>query len=235
MASGTNTAPPDPAESRQKRAGDAIRERSRQRLVLGAAEVFAERGYAGTTVNAIAERAGVSLGTLYTAWGSKRRLLRAYVEYTMTGSSTGVTEGSWLPQLQRRLDAASVSDPAARMRRVASIFRDISDRMGLPWRLLRDGAAVDQGVAQDRLELEDLRRETMAGLLDGIDEQRLRPGLNLDGAIDTMLVIASPGAFETLVESRRYSMDEFERWVGDTLIAALLADPDAQFRGSNFG
>jgi hypothetical protein len=42
-----------------------------------------------------------------------------------------------------------------------------------------------------------------------------------------MLVIASPFAYETLVQTRRYSMDEFERWVGDTLIAALLADPDA--------
>jgi AcrR family transcriptional regulator len=227
MASGSKATSPDPVESRQKRAGDAIRERSRERLVLGAAEVFAERGYAGTTVNAIAERAGVSLGTLYTAWGSKRRLLRAYVEYTMTGSPTGVTEGSWVPQLQRSLDAESVSDPHLRMRRVASIFRGISDRMGLPWRLLRDGAAVDQGVAQDHAELELLRRRTMAGLLDGLDERRLRPGLTLDSAIDTMLVIASPAAYETLVESRGYSMDEFERWVGDTLIAALLAGPDA--------
>ncbi len=223
MASGSPAPPADPVESRQKRAGDAIRERSRERLVLGAAAVFAERGYAGTTVNAVAERAGVSLRTLYTAWGSKRRLLRAYVEYTMTGSPTGITDGSWVPQLQRRLDAGSVSDPQARMRQVAAIFRNIADRMGLPWRLLRDGAAVDQGVAQDHAELEQLRRLTMAGLLDGIEERRLRAGLTLDDAIDTMLVIASPFAYETLVQSKGYSMDEFERWVGDTLIAALLA------------
>jgi prophage antirepressor-like protein len=43
-----------------------------------------------------------------------------------------------------------------------------------------------------------------------------------------MLVIASPSAYETLVHSRSYAMDEFERWVGDTLIAALLADHHAQ-------
>ena len=228
MASGSSAPSENPHESRQKRAGDAIRERSRERLVFAAAEVFAERGYSGTTVNAVAERAGVSLRTLYTAWGSKRRLLRAYVEYTMTGSPTGVTERSWVPQVQRGLDAESVSDPRARMRRVASMFRGLSDRMGLAWRLVRDGAAVDQGVAEDHGELERLRRLTMAGLLDGIDERELRPGLTLDGAIDTMLVIASPSSYETLVQSSRYSMDEFERWVGDTLIAALLADPGAE-------
>lgn len=223
MPSARPAATPRPGASRQQQAGDAIRERSRQRLVLGAAEVFAERGYAGTTVNEIAARAGVSLRTLYTAWGSKRRLLRAYVEYTMTGSSTAVTDGSWVPQLQRLLPDRSPGDPRDRMRRVAAIFRDVAERMALPWQLLRDGAAVDPGVVQDHAELEQLRRRTMAGLLDGIDDADLRPGLDRDAAIDTMLVIAGPDSYRTLVQTRGYSMDEFERWVGDTLIAALLA------------
>jgi AcrR family transcriptional regulator len=205
-----------------------MRQRSRERLVLGAAEVFAEQGYAGTSVNAIAERAGVSLQTLYAAWGSKRRLLRAYVEYTMTGSPTAITDGTWVPQLQSLLDPASLSDPQARMRRVAKIFRDVAERMGLPWRLVRDGAAVDAGVAEDHAELEQLRRRSMAGLLDGIDEASLRPGMTLARAIDTMLVIASPSAYETLVRQGGYSMDQLERWVGDTLVAALLSEPRAQ-------
>jgi AcrR family transcriptional regulator len=212
------------ARTRQKRAGEAMRQRSRERLVVGAAEVFAEQGYAGTTVNAIAERAGVSLQTLYTAWGSKRRLLRAYVEYTMTGSPTAITDGTWVPQLQSLLDPASLSDPQVRMRRIAKIFRDVAERMGLAWRLVRDGAAVDPGVAEDHAELERLRRRTMAGLLDGIDEGSLRPGMTLESAIDTMLVIASPCAYETLVHQGGYSMDQLERWVGDTLVAALLEE-----------
>jgi hypothetical protein len=67
----------------------------------------------------------------------------------------------------------------------------------------------------------------MAGLLDGIDEASLRPGLTLDCAIDTMLIIASPSAYETLVHQGGYSMDQLERWVGDTLTAALLSEPRA--------
>jgi hypothetical protein len=64
----------------------------------------------------------------------------------------------------------------------------------------------------------------MAGLLDGIDEGSLRPGMTLASAIDTMLVIASPCAYETLVHEGGYSMDQLERWVGDTLVAALLEE-----------
>lgn len=41
-------------------------------------------------------------------------------------------------------------------------------------------------------------------------------------AIDTMLVIVGPDTYHTLVQARGYSMDEFERWVGGTLIAAVL-------------
>jgi hypothetical protein len=42
-----------------------------------------------------------------------------------------------------------------------------------------------------------------------------------------MLVIASPSAYETLVRQGGYSMDQLERWVGDTLIAALLSESRA--------
>ena len=107
---------PGAAASRQKRVGQAVRERSRLRLVVAAGEVFAEHGYTGATVQAIAARAGVSVQTLYTAWGSKRALLRAYLELTMTGSATAVSEGRWAPQVGAELDAVPTPDPAARLR-----------------------------------------------------------------------------------------------------------------------
>ncbi|HEY7813157.1 MAG TPA: helix-turn-helix domain-containing protein, partial [Nakamurella sp.] len=106
----------EPAVSRQKRAGEALRQRSRQRLVVAAGEIFAEQGYTGATVNAIAERAGVSLPTLYSAWGSKRSLLRAHLELTMTGSSTAVTDGRWVPQVRAGLATESERDPGSGLR-----------------------------------------------------------------------------------------------------------------------
>lgn len=210
-------------QSRQKRAGEAIRQRSREKLVLGAGEVFAEQGYSGATVAAIADRAGVSLQTVYTAWGSKRRLLRAYVEYTMTGSPTAITDRRWVPQLQQMLDPESRTNPQARMKRVAQIFCQIAPRMALPWRLTQEGAAIDPGVAEDHAELNRLQRHSMAGLLDGIDQNSLRPGLTMDSAIDTLMIIASPATYQTLVEQQGYSITEFQHWLENTLIAALLA------------
>src|ERR1700743_830077 len=82
-------APSHPAEpsrpSRQKRVGDALRQDTRNRLLQAAGEEVPVHGYAGTTVPRLAATAGVSLQTLYLAWGSKRALLRAYMENALSG------------------------------------------------------------------------------------------------------------------------------------------------------
>src|SRR6202044_3664355 len=73
--------------SRQKTVGQALREDTRNRLLQAAQEEFPVRGYAGTTVTRLAATAGVSVQTLYLAWGSKRALLRGYMENALAGGT----------------------------------------------------------------------------------------------------------------------------------------------------
>lgn len=51
------------------------RQSTRQRLVEAAFELFAERGYDGTTVEDIAERAGTGRTTFFRAFGSKEEVI----------------------------------------------------------------------------------------------------------------------------------------------------------------
>jgi TetR/AcrR family transcriptional regulator, mexJK operon transcriptional repressor len=60
---------PRQARSREKREG----------LLRASAQVFAERGYSSTTADAIAEVAGVSVGTFYNYFRNKRQILLALV------------------------------------------------------------------------------------------------------------------------------------------------------------
>ena len=48
-------------------------------LVSAALEIFTERGYAGTRLEDVAERAGVSKGTLYLYYANKEDLFKAVV------------------------------------------------------------------------------------------------------------------------------------------------------------
>ncbi len=219
------TEPVQPRLSRQKEAGLASREETRRRLVAAAGELFLERGYAGTTVTEIADRAGVSLQTLYLAGGSKRALLQAFGQTTLSGSPTALTDGRWVPHLQQAAQAhRHASAPVEQLRAIAHVFREIAERAGTTWRLYRDAAAVDADANADLVELERLRRLTFVGLLATVDPKALRAGLSMDDAVDTALVVASPNTFEILVTSRGYDLDAFEGWVARTLVNALLAD-----------
>lgn len=60
---------PQQTRSREKRAS----------LLRAAARIFAERGYATTTADMIAEAAGVSIGTFYNYFRNKRQILLALV------------------------------------------------------------------------------------------------------------------------------------------------------------
>lgn len=192
--------------------------------MVAAGELFAERGYAGATVTAIADRAGVSLQTLYLAWGSKRQLLRAFVEQRLSGSPTAITDATWADIARLRLleQLPVHPDPQTYLRGVATLFRTTAERAALGWRLYRDAAAIDPEARADQLELSRQRRVTMTGLLSGLPDGAFRVGLSRDDAIDTLLVIMGPESYHLLVDQTGYSLERFEKWVADTLIASLL-------------
>jgi AcrR family transcriptional regulator len=62
-------------QPRQSRSRDTV-----AAVLKAAAQVFTSRGYAATTTNHIAERAGVSIGSLYEYFPNKDALLVALME-----------------------------------------------------------------------------------------------------------------------------------------------------------
>lgn len=57
-----------------------LKSNTRARIMQSATQLFAERGYAGTTTIAIAELAGVNELTLFRHFGSKENLVKAIVD-----------------------------------------------------------------------------------------------------------------------------------------------------------
>lgn len=202
--------------SRQKRVGDALRLDTRNRLREAAATVFAERGYAGTTVTRLATAAGVSVQTLYLSWGSKRALLRGYMEHALAG------------------DAATPEDAAGRfiglaprelLATLADLVAEIAERAALGWSLYRDAAAVDSEIAADWTELQLLRHQLFTQILTNIPASAIHDGLTPTSAVDTAWAIASPESYDLLVNRLGYELDDFRNWMKRTLTAALLNEP----------
>jgi len=60
---------------------DRFREETAQAVLSAAEQVFAEQGLHGASMNQIAERAGVAVGTLYNHFKDKEALLRALLDH----------------------------------------------------------------------------------------------------------------------------------------------------------
>ena len=58
---------------------------TRRSILDAAAELFVASGYAATTIQAVADQAGVAVQTVYAVFGTKRELLRQLIESTITG------------------------------------------------------------------------------------------------------------------------------------------------------
>ncbi len=66
------------SQARQRRLPQQARSRELvERILTAAGELFADRGYPDTTTNLIAERAGVSVGSLYQFFAGKEEILAA--------------------------------------------------------------------------------------------------------------------------------------------------------------
>lgn len=209
--------------SRQREAGEAIRRETRRRLLVAARAEFAERGYAAATVIRIAERADVSVQTLYSNWGSKRNLLRAVLESAVTGEDDiPLAPGEPPAILTTTLDPQDARDPRRLLAHLSHQYRLLAERSAVAWQTYRDAAAVDPDIAADWRQLNDLRRQGFHAMIGQVPPAALRPGLTTDAAADTAWVIASPDTHDQLVRQAGYSCDQLEEWVATTLTAAML-------------
>ena len=68
---------------------------TRRQIIEAARQLFTERGYTGSTIDAIALQAGVAPETVYAIFGNKRAILARLLETSLVGDEEPV------PLLQR--------------------------------------------------------------------------------------------------------------------------------------
>src|SRR5439155_17932532 len=85
---------------------------TKEGIMDAALAVFHERGYQGTTIPAIAERAGVAQGTLYNYFTSKEKLLFACAR---AGGSPGAIFAELRTEVGRRPLSELLEEGAARV------------------------------------------------------------------------------------------------------------------------
>lgn len=137
-------------------------EGSRERLLQAAVELIAERGYAGTSVGDVCERAGLARTALYWHYGSKEGLLAEVVE------TVGTT---WIEEIRKRTYLEG--DPLLRVHRLVREWRRIlaeqPELIRLPLVVqLEGGAASERTLAALRRVWARAEQAIVEGIEDGV-------------------------------------------------------------------
>jgi AcrR family transcriptional regulator len=195
--------------------------RQTRRLVLDAArQLFAEQGYARTTLTEIASAAGVSVETIYKTFRNKRGLLQELADVTVGGDDEAT------PMLERTGPLALRDEPDQR-RQLAMFAAGMAvqmDRVGSFDDILRSAAAVDPEVAalRDDLQLRQ-RRAAMTMIATWIAARGpLRDGLSVEQAAAIIWTQTSPEVHHMLRVDWSWTAEQYEEWLRNTLVATLL-------------
>lgn len=199
----------------------AARARETRRAILQAGhDCFIETGYHSTTIPMVAARAGVSVDSIHKHFGTKAALAREVLDVTIAGDDEPVP----MAERQQANEIAEARTAPDMLRRYAVHARGIHERLGRLAAVLLFGARAGDVELRDLTADADAQRLHAASLVaNGIERRHgLGAGVTRAWARDVIWVLNSPEVHWLLTAERRWSEDDYERLLGDALVALLL-------------
>lgn len=198
---------------------EASARETRETILAAARSLFVEQGYVATTIEQIAERAGVAKPTVFASVGTKRAVLKQLRDLAVAGDDLPI------PVAQRPWYREALDEPdpqralrlhARNMVRMHQRYADLHD-------VLRAGAGADQELRELWNASERERRVGAGYVIDALTAKgRLKAGLDRDTAVDLLWALTSSETFQRLVGSRGWSAERYEAWLADTFVDQLL-------------
>lgn len=193
---------------RERQAGD-----TRRRIAEAARQLLQREGYAGMTIEAIAQRAEVSAQSVYAVFKSKTGILTELLDQATFGAD-------YEHAVQQ---AMSATEPETRLRLAARIARQIHEAQSTVFDVLRGAGVVAPELAKLELQRENLRYERQERMIASLCEaRRLRPGLDRKTARDIFWMFTGRDVYRMLVRERGWSAQKYQDWLADVLVESVL-------------
>lgn len=194
---------------------------TRRAIVEAGAALFVERGFAGTTVDAIAERAGVSRKTVFTSVGGKVAVLKDAFDWALAGDDAPVPLGD-RPAVR---DFLTETDPATAVEKWARVMSEIAGRLAYIHPVLVAAADVDPEAAELN---ETSERNRLHGARTFVRHLREIGGLREDVSVKRGAAVAAllmdPLGYRRLVLGDGWREKEYAAWVARMAAASLLRE-----------
>jgi len=192
---------------------------TRRAIVDAAARLFIQHGYGATTVDAIAQAAGVSRKTVFTSVGGKAEALKLAMDWALVGDDEPV------PMLERPHVRAMRAEPDARKILVshARHIRQSAARTAPLHAVIQAAAGLDADIRALAEEGRAQRIRGMRAMAQVLaDRGALKPGLTPAEAADVIWLLMDPGVYHRLVIEQHWDPARYQDWLADALISLLV-------------
>ena len=221
----------------RRRTYDSPRRRAQadatRRAILEAAQrLFEEQGYAATSVPAIAERAKVSLKTVYVVFETKAKLLRSLWEERLGAEEADlpVTQRSWYRELLEE------KDTYRQVALLAAQSRMVKSRSGALMEVIRNAASTDPEIGRLWNDIQTKLHEVSRSIVAQWDgKQVLGHNLDVDTATDLLWTLNHPSVWKLLVIERRWSGLQYEEWLRNAITSQVLVKWSPETKSTSHG
>jgi AcrR family transcriptional regulator len=191
----------------------------RRRVLAAARRQFVERGYAATSMQSIAEEAGVALDTVYASVGRKPALFRLLLETAISGADEAIP-----PERRDYVRRIAAEPSAARKLEIyAGAIRDIAPRFAPLVQVAREAASSHPEIGALWNEISQRRASRMRELARNLATTgSLRSDLRIDDVGDVLWALNAPEFYTLLLRERHWNLDRFEAWLADAWKRLLL-------------
>ncbi len=182
---------------------------TRGAVLAAARELFLAQGYGATTVEQVAERAGVSKPTVFTAVGNKQTLLKVVRDVAMAGDdepmpvvdrpNVHVIEHE--PNLDHAVElvAAHVVALCGRYAGIDSVLRGAAESG-------EDGPRELWRISEEQRLRGARRWLEILGSKGSVTPDR-------DTAVDLLWLLMAPDLYRRLVDDRGWALDRYQKWL----------------------
>lgn len=209
-----------PVSSSQRETRRAKASLTRARIIAAATVEFTATGYHGTTMAAIATRAGVAVQTVYFVFHTKAELLSSVVDNAVLGEThpTPPEDSEWFQAL------LADPNPESALRGFIAGGGAILQRAAWAVEVARFAAPTDIDARRIHDHHERLRRDGYRRFVSVLaDAAALRGGLDVEQATDILLIVVGPQTYLAFVNDHGWSHKDTINWLSDNIPQLLLA------------
>jgi AcrR family transcriptional regulator len=207
--------PPKRAYHSEKRQAQA--QKTKDRILGSAKELFVSKGFEEVTIDEIANKAGVSAPSVYSLFQSKSGVLRALIDVALPQKH--------YESIVKKLEMEK--SIAKRLELTAMLSRQLYDAERTQLGLFRDVSILNPELERLEIEREQRRYKRQEESFKRLAKKTtLLGGLNASKARDILWAFTGRDLYRMLVIERGWTSDEYEKWLTHMLLQTLLEPED---------